>query len=362
MLPVNGGPAQALAGDGWFAIDGVRRLGPGGDLLVVGKRDKPTYAQIYLVPIHGGPIRAITHDFSDYLAVRPTADGKELLAVQRVLLNTLQTIAPDSDSEPTPLSVGGLTRDGEEGLAIAPNGNIVYTSYSDRRVSLAVLDKNGNSHAIRESEEFIGPSISPDGNLIVAAQWLANGHANLFLIDTKSGRETRLSDGQQDYSPSFTADGQWVVYASILDDRPVLMKIPVKGGTPVPLTDYSADFPVVSPDGRWIACFSLPKPEDRPMLAIVPVSGGTPVKTLKIPSTLSSPVLAWTPDSKSVAFIDDRNQTSNIWKQSMDGDKPIQMTHLKSGKIFYFQWSRRKDLVLSRGSEATDAILIKQFR
>jgi Tol biopolymer transport system component/DNA-binding winged helix-turn-helix (wHTH) protein len=362
VLPVSGGTAQALPAAGWFAIDGVWGIAPGNELLVVGERDEPTYAQLYLVPLKGGPIRPVTHDFSDYIAVRATADGRSLLAVQKVLFNTLQTLAPEKESEPRLLSPGSLTRDGEQGLAITPAGDIVYTSYSDRSVSLAVMESSGNSHPLRENENFADPAISPSGDVMVATRWLPDSRANLFLINIKTGRETRLTDGKQDYSPSFTADGQSIVYASIQEDRPVLMKVSSQGGNPTRLTEYSADYPVVSPDGRWIACFYVPKPGNGPSLAIVPISGGSPIKTFDLPSTVASPVLAWTPDGRSISFIDERDETGNIWRQPVAGGPAVPVTHLKSGKIFCFQYSRRGLLVLSRGTQITDAVLIKHFR
>jgi hypothetical protein len=46
----------------------------------------------------------------------------------------------------------------------------------------------------------------------------------------------------------------------------------------------------------------------------------------------------------------------------MAGGPATQVTHFASGKLFNFQWSRDGRLVLSRGTETTDAVLIRNFR
>jgi hypothetical protein len=47
----------------------------------------------------------------------------------------------------------------------------------------------------------------------------------------------------------------------------------------------------------------------------------------------------------------------------LDGGPPKQLTHLKTDQIFSFDFSRDgKQLALSRGTETSDVILIRDFR
>ena len=49
--------------------------------------------------------------------------------------------------------------------------------------------------------------------------------------------------------------------------------------------------------------------------------------------------------------------------QFQGGGEPHQVTKFASGRIFSFAWSRDgKQLLLSRGSESSDVILISNFR
>ena len=159
-----------------------------------------------------------------------------------------------------------------------------------------------------------------------------------------------------------TPDGKWIVYGSVQGDRSVLMKVPGQGGPAIRLTDYNADLPAVSPDGKWIACFRNPQPGQPANLAIVPIDGGPPAKTFLLPTTILHLTPAWTPDGRAVGFINEMNGAGNIWQQPVAGGSPEPVTHFTSGRIFNFRWSRDGRLAFSGGTETRDVILIKNFR
>jgi hypothetical protein len=52
----------------------------------------------------------------------------------------------------------------------------------------------------------------------------------------------------------------------------------------------------------------------------------------------------------------------NLYKQPLAGGPTVPLTHFASGRIFNFQWSRQGRIVLSRGSETMDAVLLSNFR
>ena len=56
------------------------------------------------------------------------------------------------------------------------------------------------------------------------------------------------------------------------------------------------------------------------------------------------------------------NGVDNIWEQPVAGGPPKPVTHFTSDRIFGFDWSRDGRLALSRGTEPTDAVLIKNFQ
>ena len=131
------------------------------------------------------------------------------------------------------------------------------------------------------------------------------------------------------------------------------------------LTDKWTSSPTVSPDGNLVACFYR---EDQPnaptKIAIFPFAGGDPVKVLDIPGSVNLDAgLRWTPDGRAVNYIDTINGVSNIWSLPIDSSAPKQLTDFKTDQIFWFAFSRDgKQLALSRGTETSDVILIRDFR
>lgn len=138
------------------------------------------------------------------------------------------------------------------------------------------------------------------------------------------------------------------------------MKVPSEGGPSTRLTDNAAAWASVSPDGKWIACLYYPGQNQPASLAIVPFAGGQPAKVFPLPAASDVPI-HWTPDGQAISFVNSVNGVGNIWEQPVVGGPPKAVTHFASDKIFWFDWSRDGRLALSRGTESTDAVLIKNY-
>ena len=75
----------------------------------------------------------------------------------------------------------------------------------------------------------------------------------------------------------------------------------------------------------------------------------------------SQVILRWSPDGKSIAFVDDRDGVSNIWRQPVAGGPPQQITDFNDSYIFAFDWSRDGRLAAARGAINFDVVLITNF-
>jgi len=186
-----------------------------------------------------------------------------------------------------------------------------------RRSGLIEVDSDGSNQrrfadGDTRSTLFSAPVASPRGDFIAAEIWSEGDGANIWRMNRNGGDSQRLTNGRQDFPPSITPDGQWIVYASVQGDESILMKVASQGGTPIRLTDYNADSPSVSPDGKWIACAYTPHQNQPASLAIVPIEGGRPVKIFRLPETADPGPLSWTPDGQTVSFIKNMNGARNI--------------------------------------------------
>lgn len=72
------------------------------------------------------------------------------------------------------------------------------------------------------------PRVSPDGRLL-AFLTRRDGRYHVALKDLNSGNETVLTDSGQDEAPSFSPNGQWVMYSTRSRGRETLMAASVDG-------------------------------------------------------------------------------------------------------------------------------------
>jgi len=269
------------------------------------------------------------------------------------------------------LSAGNQNYDGGRGLAWAPDGKIVYSSNHRGRADLWEMGADGSNPQRLTSNDASSdstvPAVSLRGGFIAFSERCRDGTANICRIDLDGGNLKQLTQGKRDQFPAVSPDGQWLVFTRFQGGKFTMMKVPSEGGSPSPLTDYNAYASAVSPDGKWIAFVYNASQNQAQTMAIVPFTGGQPVKVFPLPVTARGLLFAglpfvWTPDGHAISFINSENGVDNIWEQPMAGGPPKAVTHFASDKIFWFDWSRDGRLALSRGTESTDAVLIKNFR
>ena len=97
-----------------------------------------------------------------------------------------------------------------------------------------------------------GPAIAPDGQRL-AFLVQRRGRTQLYVMNA-DGTGARRVAAELDVrgAPAWSPDGQWLAVAANRDGEPQLFKIPVGGGTPVPLVkEYSID-PIWAPSGQFL--------------------------------------------------------------------------------------------------------------
>ena len=375
-IGAEGGPAQPVAGAYWNWISDFSWL-PGSRHLIVagnaqGKSGSVARSQLYEVSVERGEVRKLTHDVSTYTGVRVSTDGKTLLALQEQILATLQVATPGKESEARTLSAGNQNGDGDNGVAWTRDGKIVYCSVHSGGYDLWKMESDGsNPQRLTNNDAYSGsynPVVSLRGDFIAFVQHDRNNRWNVWRVDMDGANLKQLTQGRSDGGPAVSPDGQWVVFSRDLGGKVTLMKVPSGGGPASQLTDYNSIWPAVSPDGKWIAFGYSPGQNQPVSLAVVPFAGGQPAKVFPLPVTGQYPVvwtpapLLWTPDGHAISFLNSVNGVDNIWEQPLTGGPPKPVTHFTSDKIFSFDWSRDGRLVLSRGTDTTDALLMKGFR
>jgi Tol biopolymer transport system component len=243
----------------------------------------------------------------------------------------------------------------------APDNRIVYISDAGGGADVWTMEADGSNQRQLTSDAGLNifPSVGPDGKYIVldSNRGLGLTAFSVWRIGLDGSNPKRLTDGEFDFFPTVTPDGRWVVFNRLSEQKPAIWKVPIDGGDATVLLDKPAIRPVISPDGKLVACqYRSGVPTEGAVLGILSIDRGDTIQLFKI----SLNQYRWTPDSKSILYVDHKEGVGNVWSQPVGGGPPKQLTQFKSGQMFSFDWSRDgKQSLASRGSTSADVVLIK---
>ncbi|HEV2664102.1 MAG TPA: protein kinase, partial [Blastocatellia bacterium] len=346
-------------------LESIHLMGwlPDGSSLVVTAADKTGVSQVWTIAYPTGEARQVTNDLNGYQAGSLTADGRAMVA-QRSDFQSHIWMAPGGKAdEARQITPGTSNKDGNMGLAWAPDGRLIYTSGDG--AGLWVMDASGgNQKELTSSGTH--PTASPDGRFVVFRSMQPS--AGLWRIDADGGNLRQLATGTRDSAPSYSSDGKWIVYEATNEGQEMrLWKIGIEGGSPARLTDFRATRPSVSPDGKQIACIYSYEGPGTPLanFGLIPFDGGPATKIADRPPSahMSGQPIRWTPDGRSIAYLDLRDGVTNIWSVPVRGGQPRQLTRSTTNRIYAFAWSRDgKWLAMSRGGTTADAVLISEVK
>jgi TolB protein len=142
----------------------------------------------------------------------------------------------------------------------------------------------------------ISPAASPDGSK-VAMILSKGGSPNVWVANADGSNLKQLTHTPEDSSPCWSPDGQWICFATKLNERRVLAKVAANGGPveriPTPGTPNPTE-PDWSPDGKWIAYTSQTGEFD---ICVVPADGSAPPIVL-----VRGEDPSWSPNSRTLVF------------------------------------------------------------
>ena len=139
-------------------------------------------------------------------------------------------------------------------------------------------------------------AVSPDGSK-VAMILSRSGSPNVWVCNADGTNFKQLTSSPEDESsPCWSPDGQWICFATKIKSRRVLAKVPAGGGTVqrIPTSGVSNPTdPDWSPDGKWIAFTSQMGDFN---ICVVPAGGG--MATVLVPGQHPS----WSPNSRTLVL------------------------------------------------------------
>jgi Tol biopolymer transport system component len=360
---VTDGAEKVITSQRWTDIGAIEWLKDGSGLIVTAADEETEPAnQIWYVAYPSGEARRITNDTNDYRGISLTADSSSFVTVQTETISNIW-VAPDRDvSRAT--QVTSNKNDGRQGLAWTPDGRLVFQSRASGNDDLWITNADGTNQRqlTTEAGSDMRPTVTPDGRYILFLSNRVEGRHSVWRMRTDGTDPRPLTVGE--LKPDQPAsDNQSVFYTSSINGKAFLMRVSVDGGTPAQLTDYASSWPILSSDGKQLACVFVDPQALVYRIGILGLEGGVPVKVLDLqrPSLLQP--LQWTPDGRGLAYIDTRAGVSNLWRLPLDDSPRKQITDFKADQIFEFDWSRDgRWLALARGSVTSDVVLVRDSK
>ncbi len=248
----------------------------------------------------GASLRRQAHAFADDIVFAIT--GKKGIAQTKI---AFKAEAPGGNGE---IYVADF--DGHGAQAVTHDGTIVaapswvpghlavcYNSYLRGNPDIFYHDfSNGQRRSIAHySGSNISPAVSPDGSKVAFIASIG-GSPNVYVCGTDGSGLKRLTTGAEDSSPCWSPDGQWICFATKINERRVLAKVPAGGGAVQRIPTPGAPNPTEpdwSPDGRWIA-FTTQMGDFN--ICVMPAGGGAPAVLV----TGEDP--SWSPNSRTLVF------------------------------------------------------------
>jgi TolB protein len=149
-------------------------------------------------------------------------------------------------------------------------------------------------------------AVSPDGTKL-AMILSKSGSPNVWVCDANGANFKQLTFSPEDESsPCWSPDGQWICFATKIRERRVLAKVPAGGGTAqrIPTSGVSNPTdPDWSPDGKWIAFTSQMGDFD---ICVIPAGGGTATVLV------SGQHPSWSPNSRTLVLNRDAGYRQSL--------------------------------------------------
>jgi TolB protein len=176
---------------------------------------------------------------------------------------------------------------------------LYYTSYQPGNPDIFYHDLSTGERRIIAGFSGLNTSaaVSPDGSK-VAMILSKSGSPDVWVSNTDGSNLKQLTATPEDESsPCWSPDGQWICFATKINERRVLAKIPAGGGALQVIGTVGTPSPTEpdwSPDKKWIAFTCQFSGEFD--ICVMPADGGTPV--ILTPGQDPS----WSPNSRTLVF------------------------------------------------------------
>ncbi len=239
--------------------------------------------------------------------------------------DNLWRISRSEPSNPTHVLTGNNISD----ISISPQGNRLVYRQVHKEVNIWRKSLKDTSTTDFPAERLISSTgidgeavYSPDGQKIAFLSD-RSGDPEIWICDSDGSNLFQLTSLKKLFTngPSWSPDGKFIVFDTILERKQDLYIVNVEGGNPRRLTTHpDVDWlSAWSRDGEWIY-FASHRTGKNQLWKIKPDGSG--IKQL----TQNGGLAPWeSPDGQYIYYAKDRSYPTSIWKVSVNGEKEQQV-------------------------------------
>ncbi len=288
-----------------------------------------------------------------------SADGRRLVAtVSRSKAGLWRVPIGDrvmEESDTSPLSL-------QTGTGLSPRweaGSIIYRGARAGRVGLWRMADSGTAvdlwNGINGHVEA-GPALAGDGRLAFLVH--RHGHTELYVMNGDGTGIRRVADTLDVRgAPAWSPDGRWLAIAAAdAVGVPRLFKIPVAGGTPVPLVkEYSTD-PVWAPNGQFLVYSGADVGTAYSVQAVTPDGAPYPIPNLTL--SRGARRLAFLRADTLVIMKGDVSH-KDFWTFDLRTGREQQLTRLRRGFVIadFDVSADGREIIFDRTREESEIVL-----
>jgi Tol biopolymer transport system component len=171
--------------------------------------------------------------------------------------------------------------------------------------------------------------------------------------------QIQITKNEGGYPRLVSSDGHWIFYLSGKTGR--LWKVSTESGEEIQLSDRKFRLPQISPDGQLIADII----HDNPFkIGIMRIGDQKELRTIDHGNGNSRAfALSWMPDSRTLNFVAEKEESNLLWRQSIDDPTPQLVADLGTDDIEKLSFAPGgKGFAFIRGKWVHDAVLISGLK
>ena len=362
-IDAESGKARLITSRTWGYIVQLSWLDRHSIVFSAREADSEVY-RLWRLSTRSGEAAPITDDLSYLEGASSSRDASRIISVQQQLLSAIWLIG--SQSERQQVTVDSPSH--PNAARLTSTAMLVEQAETHGRFNLESINIDGTGRRqLSNSGVNSNASVCPDGSIVLVSD--RDGTPGIWRTRPDGTNWTRVVPTTGHTVPRCSPDSKWIVYSIIGGGQwPTVRRATLEGGQPTTLSAGRCDYPSISPDGRYVACFwaatdsavSVGPPE----LAVIPSGGGDPVRVFPLAQSVHYHAgTEWSPDGTSVLYVGYQGGVARIWKQGLREETPSPLDVVQAAEIFHFHLYPDGQWIFSIGRKSSDIVMFtKQYQ